>query len=97
MNLSSSPPVRVRTRGSAVAAPSDAGMTASRPAGVYQPSDQRKQQLRLNVEYRSVASLKPSLRNARTHIIIPTSISSFATHWKMSGGCERPESIGEFN
>ena len=64
MNLNSTPPVRVRTRQLAGAAPPDAVMAASR---VNQPSDQRKQALRLNVEYRPVASLTPSLRNARTH------------------------------
>ena len=40
---------------------------ASEPAPVNPTSDQRKQALRLNVEYRPVASLKPSSRNARTH------------------------------
>ena len=60
-------PVRVRTRQLAGAAQPDAVVTASRLAAVYQPNDQRKQALRLNVEYRPVASLKPSLRNPRTH------------------------------
>ena len=40
---------------------------ASKPAPVNPHSNQRKQALRLNVEYRPVASLTPSLRNARTH------------------------------
>ena len=56
------PPVRVRTRVPAGAVPAKVA-----PAAGLQSSEQRKQALRLNVEYRPVASLKPSERNARRH------------------------------
>ena len=54
--------VRVRTRQMA-----GSDRSPPKPAPVNPQSNQRKQTLRLNVEYQPAASLKPSLRNARTH------------------------------